>query len=67
MVVGRTVSGPVVKNLLPMQGTRVQSLVREIRSHTPEGNEAQALQPLSQSAQLKKSSRVATKEAATLK
>ena len=67
LVVGRTVSGPVVKNLLPMQGTRVQSLVSEIRSHIPAGNEAQALQPLSQSAQLKKMSRVATKEAATLK
>ena len=29
--------GPVVKTLLPMKGVRVQSLVREIRSHMPHG------------------------------
>jgi len=27
--------GPVVKTLLPLQGARVQSLVRELRSHMP--------------------------------
>ena len=27
--------GPVVKTLLPLQGARVQSLVRDLRSHMP--------------------------------
>ena len=29
--------GPVVKTLLPLQGARVQSLDRELRSHKPHG------------------------------
>ena len=29
--------GPVVKTMLPLQGGRVQSLVRELRSHKPQG------------------------------
>ena len=29
--------GPMVKTALPMQGPRVQSLVRELRSHMPHG------------------------------
>ena len=38
VVVPRDFPGlPVIKNLLPMQGTWVQSLVRELRSHMPQG------------------------------
>ena len=42
--------GPVVKNPLPMQGTRVRSLVGELRSHMPWGNYAHAPQLLSMEA-----------------
>ena len=30
--------GPVVKNCPPLQGMQVRSLVRELRSHMPQGN-----------------------------
>ena len=39
--------GPVVRTCLPMgmRGHGVQSLVRELRSHTPRGNKAHARRP----------------------
>ena len=37
IILGDLPGSPMVKTQLPMQGARVQSLVRELRSHKPCG------------------------------